>query len=230
MPTYEENMCADSEKCAYIWKEDDGWAFLAWAMGIEEGAEILALQSGYQPYQVPAPGVKIYLPVCEKFSEILTRRLRAARLVRDATQALQNSDTLAAMELLEEAIDMDSSWSVPAYDLSLLLMKREGIDSALKVLEPVSYKYDAALIHSYAAWNRGDTETAIRRLEICLMDETPPFEALAAAALIYTVTGHDYQASNIWRRILAAPEADASIRLMAVEYALLQEERRERER
>ena len=57
------------------------------------------------------------------------------------------------------------------------------------------------------------------------MDESPPFEALAAAALIYTVTGHYYQAAGIWREILANPEADASIRLMAVRYAILHEER-----
>jgi len=61
------------------------------------------------------------------------------------------------------------------------------------------------------------------------MDDEPPFEALAAAALIYTVTGNYYQASGIWREILASPEADASIRLMAAEYALLQEERGRRE-
>jgi hypothetical protein len=60
------------------------------------------------------------------------------------------------------------------------------------------------------------------------MDDSPPFEALAAAALIYTVTGHYYQASGIWREILASPEADASIRLMAAEYAILQEQRAER--
>ena len=97
------------------------------------------------------------------------------------------------------------------------------------MLQPWSHKFDIALIQSEIAWNNGDPVVALRQLEICLMAESPPFEALAAAALIYTVTGHVYQASGIWRDILASHEADASIRLMAVKYAILFEQRQTRE-
>ncbi len=213
------------ERCRYTWQENDGWAFIAWAIDIEGGAEILAIQSGYSPSERPEPGEEITLPLPEILSEALENRLAAARIVREATDALETGDTTSVRNLLESAMERDPLWSIPAYNLSLLILRQEGPGAVLELLQPIAYKYDAALIQSEIAWNSGDPDEALRQLEICLMDESPPFVALAAAALIYTVTGHYYQASGIWREILASPEADASIRLMALKYAILYEER-----
>ena len=170
-------------------------------------------------------GEEIRFPFPENLSDALESRLAAARLVREATEILASEDTLSVCNLLEAAMDTDPSWSIPAYNFALILLETEGADSVLTMLQPWSHKFDAALIQSEIAWNSGNPNEALRQLEICLMAESPPFEALAAAALIYTVTGHVYQASGIWREILASHEADASIRLMAVKYAILFEQR-----
>lgn len=221
----EEPLSTGSDRCTYIWREGDGWAFLAWALDLEGGAEPLAIRSGYSPSMRPQRGDTVSLPLSSGLSDALLRRLEAARLVREATEVLQEGDTLAVREILHRAIQRDPSWSVPAYDLSLIMLRQEGPEAVIEMLRPIAHKYDAALLQSEIAWNRGDTGTALRQLEICLMDDSPPLEALAAAALIYTVTGNYYQASGIWREILASPEADPAIRLMALEYAMLQEER-----
>lgn len=213
------------QRCSYTWREDDGWAFISWALDMEGGSEALAIQSGFSPNEIPETGEEIVLPVSLDLSEALERRLEAARLVREATQVLDTGDTASVRGLLIRAMDIDPDWSVPAYDLSLLMLHQEGPGAVLELLQPIAYKFDAALLQSRIAWNSGSTEEALRQLEICLMDDNPPFQALAAAALIYTVTGNYYQASGIWREILASPEADASIRLMAAEYAILYEER-----
>jgi hypothetical protein len=213
------------EHCRYTWQENDGWAFIAWAIELEGGAEALALQSGYLPSERPQSGEEITLPLPEELSEALENRLESARLVREATEVLETGDTTSVRRLLESAMQRDPEWSIPTYNISLIILKQEGPGAVLELLEPIAHKYDAALIQSEIAWNSGDPDEALRQLEICLMDESPPFEALAAAALIYTVTGHYYQASGIWREILASHEADASIRLMAVRYAILHEER-----
>jgi len=212
-------------RCSYKWQQNDGWAFLAWAIDLEGGAEALALQSGYTPSSRPDIGEEIVLPLPEEYSDALQHRIEAARLVREATGILESKDTVMVRRLLEEAIEKDPSWSIPSYDLSLILIRQEGTGAVLELLQPIAYKYDAALIQSEIAWNNGDPDKALRQLEICLMDDSPPFEALAAAALIYTVTGHYYQASGIWREILASPEADSSIRLMAAKYAIIYEQR-----
>jgi tetratricopeptide (TPR) repeat protein len=214
-----------SDRCTYSWHENDGWAFIAWALDIEGGAEALAIQSGYLPTERPELGSEVTLPLPDALSEALENRLEAARLVRDATEFLAAGDTVSVRRALESAIEKDSLWSVPVYNLSLIMLRQDGTGAVLELLEPIAYKYDAALIQSEIAWNRGNPEEALRQLEICLMDDSPPFEALAAAALIYTVTGHYYQASRIWREILASPEADSSIRLMAARYAIIYEER-----
>jgi len=213
------------ERCRYTWQEDDGWAFIAWAIDIEGGAEMLAIQSGYSISERPEPGEEVTLPLPEELSEALENRLEAARIVREATDVLDTGDTTSVRRLLQSAMERDPLWSIPAYNYSLIILRQEGSSAVLEMLEPIAYKYDAALIQSEIAWNIGDPDEAMRQLEICLMDESPPFEALAAAALIYTVTGHYYQASGIWREILSSHEADASIRLMAVTYAILNEER-----
>ena len=216
---------ATEECCRYTWQENDGWAFIAWAIELEGGAEALAIQSGFSPSERPQPGEEIILPLPEELSEALENRLESARLVREATEVLQTGDTTSVRRLLESAMQRDPQWSIPTYNISLIILKQEGPSAVLELLEPIAHKYDAALIQSEIAWNSGNPDEALRQLEICLMDESPPFEALAAAALIYTVTGHYYQAAGIWREILASHEADASIRLMAVKYAILHEER-----
>ena len=216
---------AIEERCRYTWQENDGWAFIAWAIELECGAEALAIQSGYSPSERPMPGEEVILPLGEELSEALENRLESARIVREATEVLQTGDTTSVRRLLESAMQRDPQWSIPTYNISLIILKQEGPAAVLELLEPIAHKYDAALIQSEIAWNSGDPDEALRQLEICLMDESPPFEALAAAALIYTVTGHYYQAAGIWREILASHEADASIRLMAVRYAILHEER-----
>ncbi len=216
---------ATEESCTYTWQENDGWAFIAWAIELDGGAEVLAIQSGYSPSERPQPGEEVTLPLPQELSLALENRLESARLVREATEVLQTGDTTSVRRLLESAMQRDPEWSIPTYNISLIILKQEGTGAVLELLEPIAHKYDAALIQSEIAWNRGDPNEALRQLEICLMDESPPFEALAAAALIYTVTGHYYQAAGIWREILASPEADASIRLMAVRYAILYEER-----
>ncbi len=216
---------ATEECCRYTWQENDGWAFIAWAIELEGGAEALAIQSGFSPSERPQPGEEIILPLPEELSEALENRLESARLVREATEVLQTGDTTSVRRLLESAMQRDPQWSIPTYNISLIILKQEGPSAVLELLEPIAHKYDAALIQSEIAWNSGDPDEALRQLEICLMDESPPFEALAAAALIYTVTGHYYQASGIWREILSSHEADASIRLMAAKYAILHEDR-----
>ena len=216
---------ATEECCRYTWQENDGWAFIAWAIELEGGAEALAIQSGFSPSERPQPGEEIILPLPEELSEALENRLESARLVREATEVLQTGDTTSVRRLLESAMQRDPQWSIPIYNISLIILKQEGPSAVLELLEPIAHKYDAALIQSEIAWNSGDPDEALRQLEICLMDESPPFEALAAAALIYTVTGHYYQASGIWREILSSHEADASIRLMAAKYAILHEDR-----
>ena len=213
------------ERCRYTWREDDGWAFIAWAIELDGGAEVLAIQSGYLPSERPQPGEEVTLPFPEELSEALENRLESARLVREATEVLQTGDTTSVRRLLLSAIQRDPEWSIPTYNISLIILKQEGPGAVLELLEPIAHKYDAALIQSEIAWNSGNPDEALRQLEICLMDESPPFEALAAAALIYTVTGHYYQAAGIWREILASHEADAAIRLMAARYAILYEER-----
>lgn len=213
----------EASRCTYEWREGDGWAFIAWALDLPEGAQPLALQAGYMIDSVPQTGTLITLPLSQDLSEALENRLEAARLVREATETLLAGDTLRVFHYLDQAMQTDPSWSVPAYDAALLLLA-EGRDlEAVALLAPWSHKYDAALVQSSVAWNRGDSGTALEEIEITLQDDSPPFEVLAAAALIYTVTGHYYQASAIWREILGSPEADSAIRLMAARYALIQE-------
>ncbi len=215
----------DLPTCEYTWHEDDGWAFIAWAIDIPDGAVTIALQAGYMVNEIPEPGTTINLPLAPDLQEALRLRMEAARLVREATDTLAEGDTVSVFSILAEAMDTDPSWSIPAYNYSLLLLEQDRLEEIIPLLEPWSHKYEAALVQSCIAWNNGDSEEALNQLEIALMDENPPFAVLAAAALIYTVTGYEYQASNFWLRILADPDAAPSLRLMAVQYALIQEVR-----
>lgn len=214
-----------TERCVYEWQENDGWAFIAWALDIHAGAEALAIQSGYLPHETPEPGTEVLLPLDADFSDAFESRMSAARKVREATECLETGDTISVYTLLLEAIEEDSSWSVPACNIALLLIERDMRDTAREFLQPWAHKYDATLILAGIAWQQGDSEEAIRQVEIALMNTDAPFEAKASAALIYSVTGHLYQASSLWRDILANPEASSSIRLMAARLAILEERR-----
>jgi hypothetical protein len=75
------------------------------------------------------------------------------------------------------------------------------------------------------AWDDGDTAEAQRLLEMAMLAETPSCDAIASAALLYTVTGDTYLASRLWLRLLADAGADSRLRLMAVEYCLMLESR-----
>jgi hypothetical protein len=113
--------------------------------------------------------------------------------------------------------------------MAIILLEEGNTQAALDLLEPVSYKYRPALILSMIAWEDGRSSDALAYLETTLAGPDPPAEALAAAALLYTVTGNRYLASSIWRRILAQPDADSRLRLMAVRFALLEQRRAELE-
>ncbi len=208
----------------YVWQAGDSWRFLAWAiMDSEEGEgfEALALTSGWSPSgPFPAPGDTVRLPLEPSLGPALDSRLEAARLVRLATQEADSGRTDAAVRLLRDAIGKDPGWSVPAYDLALLLTERGDMEGAEEVLEPVAHKPRAALVLARIAWEHGDAEGALRHLETALLSDDPPGEALAAAALAYTMTGNTSQASRLWLRLLQDPGAESALRLMAVLYSL----------
>ncbi len=220
---------AVTERCAYEWQEDDGWGFIAWALDIRDGSEALAIQSGYLLHETPDPGTEVMLPLDASLSGALEARLDAARKVREATECLEDGSSIAVFPLLLEAIEFDSTWSVPACNIAVILIERDLHDTARDFLQPWAYKYDAALILAGIAWQQGDSNEAIRQVEVALMDENAPFDAKASAALIYSVTGYLYQASALWREILADPDATSSIRLMAARLAILEERRNYRE-
>lgn len=208
----------------YVWREGDSWRFLAWAiMDSEdgEGFEALALTSGWNPAgPLPAPGDTVRLPLEASLGSALDARLEAARLVRLATSAADSGGTEPAESLLRDAIHADPGWSVPAYDLALLLTARGDMDGAEAILRPVAHKPRAALVLARIAWEHGDVEGALKLLETALLSEDPPGEALAAAALAYTITGNGSQASRLWLRLLQDPEAESALRLMAVLHSL----------
>ena len=217
-------------KCSYTWREDDSWALISWAVLDSEDAEdALALSSGYQPGTRPEPGTTIQLPLSSDLEDALEVRMESARLVTTATEAYEDSDAIAAFRYLNRANQTDPSWSIPLCDMALILLEEGNAREAQAVLEPFAHKYRPALILSMIAWEDGRSADALTYLETSLSAPDPPAEALAAAALLYTVTGNRYLASGIWLRILALPDADSRLRLMAVRFALLEQRRAELE-
>lgn len=202
----------------YVWAEGDTWRFLAWALLDSEdgrGHETLALASGRPPGVEPLPGDLVRLPLDPALAGALQSRLAAARLVREATSAPS-----AAESLLLEAVEADGAWSVPRYDLALLMMAdgREG--EARGILAPVAGKPRAEMLLAFLDWAGEDLRSAIGHLESAAAGDPPP-EALAAAATAYMAAGQDYLASRMWLRLLQDPGAPSDLRLEAVRYCLM---------
>ena len=213
-------------KCPYTWQENDSWAFISWAvLDSEDAVDALALSSGYQPGTRPEPGTTIQLPVSSDLEEALEVRMESARLVRSATESFEDTDNVSAFRFLRRASQTDPSWSIPLCDMALILLEEGNAREAQAILEPFAHKYRPALILSLIAWEDGRSADALAYLETSLAAPDPPAEAQAAAALLYTVTGNRYLASSIWLRILALPDADSRLRLMAVRFALLEQRR-----
>ena len=207
----------------YVWQDGDTWRFLAWAIldsGNGEGYEAIALTSGFMPDQAPVPGSIVTLPLDPSMRTALDYRLASARLVREATRLHAGGQDEEAEAGLREAVAADPGWSVPRYDLALLLIGRMEADSARAVLEPVSEKPKAALLLGLIDWEAGDVMAARARLEEAVAAEYPPAEALASAAIAYMVTGEDYLASRLWTRLLQDAAAPSELRLMAVRFCL----------
>jgi len=208
-------------KCGYVWKEGDSWEFLSWAvMGSEDHADALCLGSGFAPGTSPAPGDTVMLPLSPSLADPMHHRLEAARLVRGAGEAREAGDRATACSLLLEARRTDGDWSVPVYDLALIYIEDGALDAARDLLAPLAHKYRVARLLSWIAWNRGRMDEALEHIQTALMDPAPPPEVLLSAGIIYSVTGDDYQAGRMWRRVLSDPGADSRLRLQALRWAL----------
>lgn len=216
-PTISES----DSKCTYVWAEGDSWSFISWAvMGSADHADALALGSGFEPGTAPAPGDTVMLPLTRELQTALRSRLAAARLVRAATEARSLGDRVAAGSHLMRASEIDGSWSVPVSNLALLYVEDGALDAAAELLSPLSHKYRVAWILSWIAWRRGRVDEALEHIQTALMDPSPSPEVLLAAGIIYSVSGNDYQAGLMWRRVLSDPDADSGLRLEALRRAL----------
>lgn len=207
----------------YEWQEGDSWRFLAWALldaDRGEGHEALAIMSGHRPDAALRPGTKVRLPIDPSMRAELDSRLTAARHVRTATTLHEAGDDEASGRELMEAVEADPGWSIPRYDLALLMLERGRADSARELLEPVSSKPRAALLLGLIDWENDDVLAARRRLETAIATDAPQAEALAAAAIAYMVTGDSYLANRLWMRLLQDASAPSELRLMAVRFCL----------
>lgn len=208
------------EKCRMTWQAGDYWEFIAWAvMDDPEAAPILAMSAGYPADSLPPPGTRVSLPLDSDMEEALENRLEAARIVREAT-ALHSEGRDGVIDLLNSAVTKDPHWTVPRTNMALLFLEQGDKESARSILEPVAMKYAPALMLSMLDWEEGLTATALRHIDEAMMNPDPPPEALAAAGVIYTVTGEHYLASLAWRKILENPDAPPHIRIRALEVLL----------
>jgi hypothetical protein len=208
----------------YAWQEGDTWRFLAWAIldsDSGEGFNALALMAGFQPDLSPRPGETIELPIDQSMSDALENRMDSARLVRDASAARDSGLDAEALVLLAEAVRRDPGWSVPAWDMALLQLEQGDREGAIATLQPVAGKPRVEVLLARIAWESGNSSEAMQHAETALLAPEPSTEALACAALIYTVTGNSYQASRLWLRILADPSARSTLRILAVRNCLV---------
>ena len=211
----------------YTWQHGDSWRFLSWAvLDDESAAEALALRSGFTADSLPRPGDSVLLPFTPSLEEPLESRLRAARLVREATDSMRAGSTHASLELLSRASREDTTWSVPLYDTAILYIRAGDLSRARSLLREHRSRYRMAMLLAFLCWETGASHDAIDLLEYAMMDEDPPGELLAAAALAYSVSGNSYNACQLWRRVLSDPDVESGLRLMAVRYALVEEMRR----
>jgi Flp pilus assembly protein TadD len=163
----------------------------------------------------PVPGDLVRLPLDPALEGALQSRLAAARLVREAT-----SVPAAAESLLLEAVAADGAWSVPRYDLALLMIADGRSAEARGILAPAAGKPRAEMLLAFLDWAGEDLGSAIDHLE-CAAAGDPPAEALAAAATAYMAAGQYYLASRMWLRLLQDPGAPSALRLEAVRHCLM---------
>lgn len=212
-------------ECPYTWNYGDYWEFLAWAiLDDPSAASALAVTAGYAPDSYPAPGTEITLPLSDEYADAAANRMRAARLVSEAT-ALRETHRDSCMAMLILAAELDPSWSVPVTDISVLLLEDGRTDEALEILEPLSHKNAPALVLAGISWSQGDTASALEHLAEALAAEDPRPEVLAAAGIAWSVTGELQRAGAVLRRLLEDPEAPSALRIQALHYALLLGER-----
>ncbi len=208
-------------ECTYVWQRGDYWEFLSWALLDDVSASsVLAITAGYAPEVLPSPGTEIKIPIPEEFEEAASNRMKAARLVRQATE-IRETDREDCMDLLEEAIDTDPSWSVPVTNITVLLIEDGRTDDALEMLQPMSHKNTPALVLAGLAWCQGSTDGALRHLSEALASPSPRPEVLAPAGIAWGVPGDRERAGNIIRRLLEDPEAPSELRVLALRYALM---------
>lgn len=218
---------ARAPRLDYTWQQGDSWLFISWAvLDDPDAAAALALGSGFPPDSLPPVGSEVGLPLDPALEGALQARLRSARLVREATALIDSGDVHEALSRLERAGAVDTAWSVPVYDMAIIYLRGGDRTRALSLLSRHGHKYRIALLLAGLHWQAGATSEAIRLLEYALMSPRPSTELLASAALAYSVAGMSYNAGQLWRRVLADPKADSSLRLMAVRYALIEEQRR----
>lgn len=214
------NAAQTGERCIMTWASGDYWEFVAWAILSDPTAsDVLAMAAGYSPDSLPAPGTRVGLPLSGDMEAALLRRMASARLVRDASVLRRQGDQ-GVMALLEAAVGEDPEWSVPRTDMAIWFLESGDRRSAAGILAPVAHKYTPALLMAMLDWEDGLTESAMFRISEAMAEPDPPPETLAAAGVMYTVTGDIYLASQAWRKILENPDAPSHIRLMAMEMLL----------
>jgi hypothetical protein len=217
---YVVNAHASAETCPYVWQEGDYWEFLAWAILDDvPSAGVLALTSGYLPEILPAPGTEISIPMDPSYSEAVQNRMQAARLVARATEA-RETDRNHAMQLLRQAMELDSQWSVPATNATVLLLEDGRTEEALRLLAPLAHKTAPAMILAGMAWRNGNTPAALAHLAEAMAVHHPPPEVLAAAGMAWGVTGDRERAGMVIGRLLQNAEASSELRIAALRFAL----------
>ncbi len=215
---------AEATGCPYEWKAGDYWEFLAWAiLDDAASAPALALTAGYDPGTFPAPGTTITIPLSPEYAEAARLRMEAARMVADATE-LRAADRDSSMALLRRAMDTDPAWSVPATNITVLLLEEGRTEEALGLLAPHSCKNTPAMVLAGIAWRRGSTGEALAHLREALAVDHPDPEVLAAAGMAWAVTGDRTRAGNAFRELLGNPDASPETRVEALRYALMLEE------
>ncbi len=208
------------QRCRMTWTAGDHWDFVSWALLSDPSAGMtLAMAAGYPWDSLPPAGTRVALPLHADMEEALEARLSAARLVRDATVLYERGEP-GVMELLNAAVELDPDWSVPRTNIALLHIQQGQADPARRILAPVAHKYAPALVLAVMDWQEGLTDSALSRISEAMSEPDPPPETLAAAGVIYRVTGESYLAAQVWRRILEDPDAPPEIRVMALEVLL----------
>lgn len=214
------NTAKTGDRCMMTWAPGDYWEFIAWALLSDPSASgVLAMAAGFSPDSLPAPGSRVALPLSPEMEQPLERRLASARLVRDAS-VMRREGAQGVMEMLMRAVELDPDWSVPRTDIAIMHLESGDRTSAAAILAPVVHKYTPALLMAILDWEEGLTGSAMVRISEAMADPDPPPETLAAAGVIYTVTGDTYLASQAWMRILEDPDAPSHIRLKAMEMLL----------